>query len=67
MKHKGNRQTQAAIYPSDKQKNNQTNDIQYTPEVPKKFEHSTFSGKCLIDGEVELIIQDGDNHVGHKC
>ena len=66
MEHKDNRQAPATIYPSNKQKDNQVNSILYPPEVAKKCEHSPFSGKCLVDGEVELIIQDGDDHVWHE-
>ena len=64
VKHEGHGQSPAAIDPTDKEKDDQTDDVQAALEIAEKLEHSALGGEGLIGGEVELVIQDGDDHVG---
>ena len=66
MKHKNNRQTPASIYPTHKQKNNQADNIHAASEIPEKVEHPTLSGKSLINGISELVIQDRNDNIGQQ-
>ena len=66
MKHQGNRKSPSAVYPPHKQENNKADDVQNPTKITEKLDHRGFSGELLINGKVELIIHDRDDHIGDK-
>jgi len=66
VEHQGHGQPEAVIELSHEEQDHQTDDVEHTPEIAEKFDKARLGGKLFIDGEVELVVHDGDHHVGHE-
>ncbi len=66
MEHKRHWQAPSSVNPSHKEKDEQADHIQNTPEIAKELQHLRFRGKLVINSVIKLIIHYGDDHIGHK-
>ena len=66
VKHQCHGQAETRVQFADEEQNHQADDVERAPKIAKKLNHPRLGGKLIADGIVELIIHDGDHHVGHE-
>ena len=66
VEHQCHGQPEAVVELAHEEQDHQADDVEHAPEIAEKFDEAGFGGKLFINGKIELVVHDGNHHVGHE-